>query len=86
MYNWHLVVLDILIIRNHVTNTCIICMRKVLYDWVNSASVLVRFLIKSSVELARGRGRGVIDDVDDDGKPCCVLETFDNNARGSVVG
>nr|GEX06656.1 hypothetical protein [Tanacetum cinerariifolium] len=63
--------------------------RKVLYDWVNNASVLVRFLIKSSdeeLELARGGGSGVIDDVYDDGEPCCVLETFDNNARGSAVG
>nr|GFA33154.1 hypothetical protein [Tanacetum cinerariifolium] len=63
---------------------CMIGLVKVLYDWVSSASVLVRFSIKSSVELARGRGRGVIDDVDNDGEPCCVLETFDNNARGST--
>nr|GEU83663.1 hypothetical protein [Tanacetum cinerariifolium] len=37
-----------------------------MYDWVSSASVLVRFSIKSSVKLARGGGRGVINDVDDD--------------------
>nr|GFB80979.1 hypothetical protein [Tanacetum cinerariifolium] len=45
--------------------------RKVLYDWVSNASVLVRFSIKSSageLELARGGGSCVKDDVDDDGE------------------
>nr|GEX06771.1 DNA-directed RNA polymerase IV subunit 1 isoform X1 [Tanacetum cinerariifolium] len=59
------------------------------YDWVSNASVLVRFSIRPSageLELARGGGSCVKDDVDEDGEPCCVLETFDNNTRGSAVG
>nr|GFC37397.1 hypothetical protein [Tanacetum cinerariifolium] len=38
------------------------------------------------LELARGGGSCVKDDVDEDGEPCYVLETFDNNARGSAMG
>nr|GFC70069.1 hypothetical protein [Tanacetum cinerariifolium] len=43
-------------------------------------------IVAGELKLARGGGSGVIDNVDDDGEPCCVLETFDNNARGSAVG
>nr|GFB99679.1 hypothetical protein [Tanacetum cinerariifolium] len=63
--------------------------RKVLYDWVSNASVLVRFSIRSSageLELARSGGSCAKGDVDEDGEPCCGLEIFDNNARGSAVG
>nr|GEU97518.1 hypothetical protein [Tanacetum cinerariifolium] len=37
------------------------------------------------LELPRGGGSCLKDDVDEDGEPCCVLEIFDNNARGSAA-
>nr|GFC25704.1 hypothetical protein [Tanacetum cinerariifolium] len=59
--------------------------------WVapeHSEPLLCRLVLwlAGELELARGGGSCVKDDVDDDGEPCCVLETFDNNARGSAVG
>nr|GEY67968.1 hypothetical protein [Tanacetum cinerariifolium] len=53
--------------------------------WLGSLHWKMFGVDSGELELAQGRGSGVIDDVDNDGEPCCVLETFDNNARGSVV-
>nr|GEV98381.1 retrovirus-related Pol polyprotein from transposon TNT 1-94 [Tanacetum cinerariifolium] len=61
--------------------------KNTLYDHISASTdpYVLADQTKSVSEGLETGGSGVIDDVYDDGKPCCMLETFDNNARGSAI-